>query len=67
MIEAFSKEQLGRGTGGPPVIEMLYDKEILMADFRELNILELYEIVEEYNDGHYHEGEAAVIRMLARK
>ena len=67
MIEAFSKAQLGRQTGGPPVLEMLYDKEILLADFGELNILELYETLEEYNEGPYHQGEGAVIRMIARK
>ena len=67
MIEAFSKAQLGRQTGGPPVLEMLYDKEILLADFGELNILELYETFEEYSEGPYHQGEGAVIRMIARK
>lgn len=67
MIEAFSKAQLGRETGGPPVLEMLYDKEMLQSDFRELNILELYETLEEYNEGPYHQGEGAVIRMIARK
>ena len=67
MIEAFSKAQLGRETGGPPVLEMLYDKEMLQSDFRGLNILELYETLEEYNEGPYHQGEGAVIRMIARK
>jgi len=67
MIEAFSKAQLGRETGGPPVLEMLYDKEMLHSDFRKLNILELHETLEEYNEGPYHQGEGAVIRMIARK
>ncbi len=67
MIEAFSKAQLGRKTGGPPVLEMLYNEEVLRNDFSELNILELYETIEEYREGPYHQGEAAVIRMVARK
>jgi SAM-dependent methyltransferase len=67
LIEAFSKAQLGRKTGGPPVLEMLYDEEILRNDFGDLNILELYETIEEYKEGPYHQGEAAVIRMIARK
>jgi len=67
MIEAFSKAQLGRNTGGPPVLEMLYDGEVLRNDFSDLNILELYETTEEYTEGPYHQGEAAVIRMIAGK
>ena len=67
LVEAFSKAQLGRNTGGPPVLEMLYDEEVLRNDFSGLNILELYETTEEYTEGPYHQGEAAVIRMIARK
>jgi SAM-dependent methyltransferase len=67
LVEAFSKAQLGRNTGGPPVLEMLYDEVVLRNDFSDLNILELYEIIEEYTEGPYHQGEAAVIRMIARK
>ena len=67
LIEAFSKDQLGRNTGGPPVIEMLYDEEILRNDLSDLSILELYEKLEVYNEGPYHQGEAAVIRTIARK
>jgi SAM-dependent methyltransferase len=67
MIEAFNKGQLGRQTGGPPVLEMLYDEELLRNDFSDLNILELYETTAEYREGPYHQGEAAVIRMIARK
>jgi hypothetical protein len=67
LIEAFSKAQLGRNTGGPPVLEMLYSENILINDFGDLNILELYELIEEYNEGPYHQGEAAVVRMIARK
>ncbi len=67
LMEAFSKAQLGRNTGGPPVLDMLYDEDILRKDFGDLNILELYELIEVYNEGPYHQGEAAVIRMIARK
>jgi hypothetical protein len=67
LVEAFSKAQLGRNTGGPPVLEMLYDEVVLRNDFSDLNILELYETIEAYTEGPYHQGEAAVIRMIARK
>lgn len=67
LTDAFSKSQLGRQTGGPPVLEMLYDEEVLRKDFADLNILELYETIEEYDEGSYHQGECAIIRMIARK
>jgi len=67
LLEAFHKDQLGRNTGGPPVPEMLYDKETLLLDFKELKIMEIYEKLTEYDEGPYHQGEAAVIRMLASK
>ena len=67
LIEAFSKAQFGRQTGGPPVIEMLYDEEILRNDLRDLSILELHETLEVYDEGPYHQGEAAVIRTIAKK
>jgi SAM-dependent methyltransferase len=67
LVEAFSKAQYGKQTGGPPVLDMLYDEEVLRNDFGDLNILELHELIEEYNEGPYHQGEADVIRMIARK
>jgi hypothetical protein len=66
-LEAFSKDQLGRNTGGPQVIDMLYDKQVLRNDFKHLQILELYEKLESYDEGVYHQGVAAIIRMMARK
>jgi len=67
LIEAFSKDQLGRPTGGPPSIELLYDRFLLNRDFRLLKILELYHTNEQLNEGPFHSGEAALVRLLAQK
>jgi hypothetical protein len=67
VVEAFSKKQLGRTSGGPQVPGMLYDEEILKRDFRDLEIKELYEKVDFFKEGLYHQGEAALIRMRASK
>ena len=67
VVEAFSKKQLGRNTGGPPVLEMLYDKRILQDDFGDLEIVEIYEKIETFDEGPFHQGESALIRMIVKK
>lgn len=67
ILEAFSKEQVGYTSGGPGEAELLYDKEILSGDFRMLSIEELTETTEILKEGKYHNGEAVLIRMKARK
>jgi ubiquinone/menaquinone biosynthesis C-methylase UbiE len=67
LVEAFSKEQLGRPSGGPPSLELLYDQNILKEDFQMLEIKELYHTEETLNEGPYHQGEASLVRLLAQK
>lgn len=67
LIEAFSKDQLGRASGGPPEIELLYDQILLGEDFQQLNMLELYETEVILNEGLFHQGKASVVRLLGRK
>jgi len=67
LVEAFSKKQYGRHTGGPPVLEMLYDEQILRSDFVEMDIIELLSLTEICDEGLYHQGESALIRMMAQK
>jgi SAM-dependent methyltransferase len=67
IMESFSKKQLGRNSGGPPDIDMLYDKQDLRKDFESLEISDLYEKLENFNEGPYHKGVGAVVRMMARK
>lgn len=67
LLEAFHKAQLGRGTGGPKVTEMLYDADILRQDFAGLTILELTEGVILLDEGDGHRGEGAIVRLVARR
>ncbi len=67
LIEAFSKDQLGRSSGGPPVEELLYNRYLLKRDFQTLEIMELYETEEYLDEGPFHQGKAALVRMLAKK
>lgn len=67
ILEAFSKEQLGNGSGGPQDLEMLYDLDELLEDFDELQIEHADATEVELKEGMHHEGTANVIRILAMK
>jgi 2-polyprenyl-3-methyl-5-hydroxy-6-metoxy-1,4-benzoquinol methylase len=71
ILEAFNLDQLQYQieyhSGGPPVQEMLYQPEMLRADFAGGEILELTETVTELHEGQYHEGKASVIRLVLQK
>jgi len=67
IIEAFNKDQLDYPSGGPPVEDMLFSAEILQNDFSPANIIECYESVVELNEGKYHVGKGAVVRLIAEK
>jgi SAM-dependent methyltransferase len=67
ILEAFNPDQLKNNSGGPKSIEMLYTIPMLEDDFKELTILQLEETSIDLDQGDYHQGNAAIIRLLARK
>ncbi len=67
ILECFRPEQIPLASGGPKSLDLLYTKDILEADFNQLQILEMNELTTVLQEGAYHAGEAEVIRMLARK
>ncbi len=67
ILEAFSPAQLQYSSGGPRDPEMLYTTEMLRADFRAAKILLLEEARAELDEGVYHRGTGAVVRMVARR
>jgi hypothetical protein len=67
IMEVFDQDQLGRSSGGPKDIDMLCTPEILAEDFKSVKILELKKEIINLNEGKFHNGEAVVIRMFARK
>ena len=71
ILEAFNAEQLKYqrkyDSGGPPIGEMLYTPEMLQEDFASGKILELSETITELREGQYHNGKAAVIRLILQK
>lgn len=67
VLEAFHKEQLGRSSGGPKDADMLYNRTDLLGDFEGMEILKAEETYVNLREGAYHQGEACVVRFLARK
>ncbi|MCI4670100.1 MAG: methyltransferase domain-containing protein [Bacteroidia bacterium] len=67
LLEAFHKNQLGRTSGGPKSLELLYSEAELNEDFSGMEIISLEETIAVLDEGPYHQGEAILIRLLARK
>lgn len=65
IMEAFSKEQLERGTGGPRDLELLYETADLEEDFAQLEIRSIERCDVELDEGRYHLGVASVVRLVA--
>jgi SAM-dependent methyltransferase len=67
LLEAFSKKQIEYDSGGPSDPDLLYNVDILKTDFEELKIDFVQERIIELSEGRFHQGDASVIRMIAKK
>ncbi len=67
ILEAFEKEQLGKSSGGPQSEEMLYSKEELDNDFRDLRMHLLEKKTVLLDEGDKHKGDASVIKFVGEK
>lgn len=67
ILEGFSKNQINYTSGGPHEIEMLFSAEELKDDFKNLKIELLEEKTIELNEGIFHIGQAAVMRLRGVK
>ena len=67
ILELFSKNQLGKESGGPQDISMLSSIDEIQNDFRNMKTI----LIEEKNfyltEGRKHSGEASVIRFVGEK
>ncbi len=67
LLEGFSKKQLHYTSGGPKQEALLFDRAMLKSDFQSLSTFEIEEAVVVLDEGPYHQGQAAVIRVVGRK
>lgn len=67
ILEAFSKEQLGRNSGGPKSEKMLYSAAAIESDFIALKQIRLSTEEIELQEGRFHAGRAWVVRFTGIK
>ncbi len=67
VLEAYPPSQVGRGTGGPPVVELTMDPDDLRRELAGLELERLEELEREVVEGKYHTGVARVVQVIARK
>ncbi|MBK9292126.1 MAG: class I SAM-dependent methyltransferase [Bacteroidetes bacterium] len=67
IIEAYHRDQLSYGTGGPQHPDLLYTAHLLASDFPDFEMLMLDETVDTLNEGLLHQGLSALVRLVAVK
>ncbi len=67
LLEAYTPEQIGRGTGGPPVPELTMTLDALREELAGLEFHHGAELVREVVEGSGHTGTAAVVQLVAVK
>lgn len=66
LLEGYHHRQLQYGTGGPSVLDQLYDEALLRASFPSLAIDSLVEYDTHVDEGDGHRGTSALIDLVAR-
>ncbi|MDM1695994.1 class I SAM-dependent methyltransferase [Thiopseudomonas alkaliphila] len=67
LLEGYSKQQLGRGTGGPNNLDMLFSLDELLQDFPGFKVILGQEIQREVIEGTGHTGLAEVVQLILQK
>ena len=67
VLEAYAKEQLQFNSGGPKDPAMLYDAPSLCHDFPFLHLISCEQKELELDEGPFHQGKAAVLRMIGQR
>lgn len=67
VLEAYTPEQLGLGTGGPKTPELTMTLEALRSELAGLDFDIGRELQREIHEGKYHNGPSQVVQVLATK
>lgn len=67
LLEAYTPDQVGRGTGGPPTTELTMTLEGLRRELDGLELVVGRELVRDVVEGSGHTGPGAVVQVVARK
>lgn len=67
LLEGFTPDQIGMGTGGPYDPDMMHSLKELLDTFSEFEVIYGKELIRFLKEGLFHEGNAAVVQFIARK
>lgn len=67
ILEAYTPAQIALKTGGPPNADFLMTLAGVTAELEGLAILHGEEVLREIHEGQYHNGQSAVLQLVARK
>lgn len=67
LLEGYTPDQVGRGTGGPPFADYMHTAERVRTEFAGLDFVLLDEVERAVVEGEKHTGLASVLQCVARK
>jgi SAM-dependent methyltransferase len=67
LLEAYTPDQIGRGTGGPQVAEMTMTLAALREELAPLDFVHALELEREVVEGPGHTGVGSVVQVVARR
>lgn len=67
MLHGYTPKQIEYGTGGPPVPELLYTRDMLADRFSDWEVIRLEEYEAELQEGPGHSGRSALIDLIAKR
>lgn len=67
ILEAYTPEQVGRGTGGPPHAHLMMTAQDLREELAGLDFAVLRETERPVVEGRHHTGPGAVVQVVGRK
>jgi len=67
VLEAYTPQQLAFKTGGPPKAELMMELTTLRQELAELELRHAVELERHIQEGQFHQGQSAVVQVLALK
>lgn len=67
ILEAYTPQQYGRGTGGPPSPDLMVTLDDLRRELAGLELVHAVELERDVVEGEYHTGLASVVQVVARR
>jgi hypothetical protein len=67
LLHGYTPKQLEYKTGGPSAVENLYTRQMLLDAFSDWEVEEIIEYEDVISEGTGHNGQSALISMIARK